>query len=393
MVKRKHIALIFSYNENWIGGTYYILNLACALNALPDEQKPEITLFTSKKKDFIFFSRETKYPYLRFFRIYSFFRIYNGINFSYDYKFTKMFIYLLIEMLAYFKRRKYHLFLNEFNMIFPNPNKFFFKLINKEKKVYWIPDFQEDYLQEYFSIQEIVQRKQRQIEMALLADKLVFSSHDAQNDFNRLYPFAVCKQYVLPFAVTHPDYEELNIEEIKQKYNIQRKYFYTPNQFWAHKNHKIVIEAVELLKKEMKDILVIFSGKENDYRAIIPVVDELKKTVKEKDLEENILFLGFIDRKEQLCLMKNAMAIIQPSLFEGWSTVVEDAKAMNQFVIASDLKVHKEQLNQNVFFFNPKDKYSLADSISKVMKENVEKRDNNYTENVKEFARNFINII
>jgi len=387
MGKRKHIALIFSYNENWIGGTYYILNLVCALNTLPDEQKPEITVFASKKKEFDFFSKETKYPYLHFFSKY------NEIHFSFDYKFTKMFIFLLSKILTYFKRRKNHRLLNEFDMIFPNPDKFFFKLINKEKKVYWIPDFQEDHLQEYFSIQEIVQRKQWQIEMALLADKLVLSSKDAQNDFNRLYPFAICKQYVLPFAVTHPDYEKLNIEEIKQKYNIQRKYFYTPNQFWAHKNHKIVIEAVELLKKETNNILVIFSGKENDYRAIIPVVDELKKTVKEKDLEEKILFLGFIDRKEQLCIMKNAMAIIQPSFFEGWSTVVEDAKAMNQFVIASDLKVHKEQLNQNVLFFNPRDKYSLADSMSKIMNENFERYDNNYMESVELFAKNFINII
>ncbi len=39
-------------------------------------------------------------------------------------------------------------------------------------------------------------------------------------------------------------------------------------------------------------------------------------------------FLGFIDRGEQLQLMKNSIAIVQPSLFEGWSTVVEDTKAM-----------------------------------------------------------------
>jgi hypothetical protein len=36
--------------------------------------------------------------------------------------------------------------------------------------------------------------------------------------------------------------------------------------------------------------------------------------------------------------MKNATAIMQPSLFEGWSTVIEDAKSLQVPVIASDLK-------------------------------------------------------
>ena len=382
MVERKRIALIFSYNENWIGGTYYILNLAHALNTLPDEQKPEIALFTSTQKEFEYFADETKYPYLFFFEMGS----------SLRERVIRKVTYLLLKK-QFFKQTKRKIKLrNEFDMVFPNPGAFFKKLIDKKKKVYWIPDFQEDYLPHFFSKEEVVKRKLYQTRIALLPGKLVLSSIDAQNDFNRLYPFAVCKQYVLPFAVTHPKYNDIGIDELKRKFKIDRNYFYTPNQFWVHKNHKIIIESVELLKKDIEDILVIFSGKENDYRNTA-YVDDLKRMVKEKGLEKNILFLGFIDRKEQLCLMKNAIAIIQPSLFEGWSTVIEDAKAMNQFVIASDLRVHKEQLVQNALFFNPDDKNSLIEAVLNVLNNNVEIVDNNYTETVKRFAENFINVV
>jgi hypothetical protein len=51
--------------------------------------------------------------------------------------------------------------------------------------------------------------------------------------------------------------------------------------------------------------------------------------------------------------MNHALAIIQPSLFEGWSTVVEDVKAMNQHIIVSDLNVHRDQLGVQAFYFNP----------------------------------------
>jgi glycosyltransferase involved in cell wall biosynthesis len=393
MVERKRIALIFSYNENWIAGTYYILNLASALNTLPDEQKPEITLCTSTKNEFKYFSLETKYPYLCLFEMNN---IKTKILFLIG-LLSRIIFFLFKKKLSFISIKKKCLLQNDFDLVFPNPDSNYFELIKNEKKAYWIPDFQEDYLQDMFSKQDIVYRKQDNVSKALLADKLVFSSYDAQKDFNRLYPFAICKQYVLPFAVTHPEYEMINIEKLKLKHNIKRNYFFTPNQFWAHKNHKIVIEAIAYLKDKGVDVLIVFSGKEidqrNEYRNQ-SYVTNLKELVKIKSLDNNILFLGFIDRKELLCLMNNAIAIIQPSLFEGWSTVIEDAKAMNQFVIASNLKVHKEQIKQIVLFFNPNKAKELAKCIENIQKLSyIEKKDNNYRNSVEFFAQNFMSLI
>jgi glycosyltransferase involved in cell wall biosynthesis len=41
--------------------------------------------------------------------------------------------------------------------------------------------------------------------------------------------------------------------------------------------------------------------------------------------------------------MRAAALIIQPSRFEGWSTVVQDAKALGRPLICSDIPVHREQ--------------------------------------------------
>jgi len=388
MAERKRIALIFSYNENWIAGTYYILNLGYALNTLPDEQKPQITLCASTRNEFEYFAIETKYPFLCYFEMSN-----KEIKLSYKKRVINFITCLLFKVQLYHKEIENNQLQNEFDIVFPNPVGTFFELISNEKKVYWIPDFQEDYLPDFFSAQEVVSRKQDQIARALLVNKLVFSSNDSQNDFNRLYPFATCKQYVLPFAVTHPDYKTININDLKGKYCIQENYFFVPNQFWAHKNHKIIIEAIELLKVKGVDVTVVFSGKESDYRNESYVKD-LKEMVREKSLENNILFLGFIDRNELLCLMKNAIAIIQPSLFEGWSTVIEDAKAMNQFVMASNIKVHKEQLKQNVLFFDSYKPDELAECIKSILKlPFIEKKDNNYRNSVELFANNFLSLI
>jgi len=44
--------------------------------------------------------------------------------------------------------------------------------------------------------------------------------------------------------------------------------------------------------------------------------------------------------------LQNAKAIIQPSYFEGWSTVIEDAKALNKYLIVSILKLIKNKLRK-----------------------------------------------
>ena len=58
-------------------------------------------------------------------------------------------------------------------------------------------------------------------------------------------------------------------------------------------------------------------------------------------------------RAEQLLLMKYAQAVIQPSLFEGWSTVIEDAISLQVPVIASNLPVNIEQLGDRGVYFDP----------------------------------------
>ena len=55
-----------------------------------------------------------------------------------------------------------------------------------------------------------------------------------------------------------------------------------------------------------------------------------------------------------------SVALLQPSLYEGWSTLVEEAKALSKFIVLSDLPVHREQINKNVAFFDPHNANELA---------------------------------
>ena len=64
MGERKQINLLYTYNTNWIGGTYYVLNIIKAFNGLPDHEKPIVGIYSPLKSD-IGEIDNIGYPYLK----------------------------------------------------------------------------------------------------------------------------------------------------------------------------------------------------------------------------------------------------------------------------------------------------------------------------------------
>ena len=88
--------------------------------------------------------------------------------------------------------------------------------------------------------------------------------------------------------------------------------------------------------------------------------------------------------------MENALSVIQPSKFEGWSTVIEDAMSMNQTVIASSIDVNREQLGDEGIYFNQDDFIELGNSMLSLL-EFKPQIDYEYSNRVIEFANGIIN--
>ena len=93
-----------------------------------------------------------------------------------------------------------------------------------------------------------------------------------------------------------------------------------------------------------------------------------------------------------MCLLKNAKAVIQPSCFEGWSTVIEDAKSLQVPVLASNIAVHIEQLEEKGFYFDPNDAVDLAVLLEKFSKDKFLGPYEDYQARVKKFAANFVSV-
>jgi len=377
MAKRKEISLLYQYNDNWIGGTYYIINIIKALNVLDDVEKPYLTIFHNSEESTELI-KSLNYPYIEF------------QYFNYNLNIVERIINKLGRIILDKDFVKNRIGNKKIKNLYPiNPS---INTSNIDGFFFWIPDFQEWYLPDFFSKKEIQYRKDSQQYLVNKKYPIVFSSNNALEDFDKFYPNNKNKKEVLRFvSMVDENYSSIEISELKKKYSIEDDYFIVPNQFWKHKNHKIVLEAAKVMKQRGDKFLFVFTGKEYDYRNPDYTLS-LKREIKESGLEENFCFLGFIDRVEQLQLMKNSIAIIQPSLFEGWSTVVEDTKALNHVILLSDLPLHREQIKDNCIFFNPADSIELADKLLFAMNNNFRTSNFDMKKDQLYFAKKVISI-
>ncbi len=232
----------------------------------------------------------------------------------------------------------------------------------------WIPDFQHIHYPEYFSGRELAVRNRDFSRMAHQHNKLVLSSQSAYADYKRLYPDSLKEVYVVPFAsmARLEIADGGHIGETIKKYVLPGKYFMVCNQFWKHKNHQLILEAIgKCVASGIKDVYVACTGKMDSYKDP-EYIEGLQSYIQSRRLEEHIRFLGVIDRQDQLRLMMGCTAVIQPSLFEGWGTVVEDAKALGKDIVMSDIDVHYEQRDERCTIFPRNDAEQLADIMARL---------------------------
>lgn len=226
----------------------------------------------------------------------------------------------------------------------------------------WIPDFQHKYLPEFTSPAARASRDRQMATLISEAAYVVVSSNDALRDLERWFPHSQGHTTVLHFpTVADPKWYELE----PQLPALPEKFLAFPSQFWVHKNHRVLFEAIRLLRDDgVKDIALVCTGYEGDPRAPSHF-GELKRWVHQHSLEQQIVFLGLLPRAHQIQIVRRAVALVQPSLFEGWSALVEDARTLGKRIYLSDLPVHREQDPPDAVFFDAHAAEQLAAVIAR----------------------------
>ncbi len=336
-----------------MGGAEYIRNIILALATLPSEMCAtfEVNLLTSSLTDKSFV--ESINPYVN--NIYYLNRIVPP-------KLPQLLLWGIRTRIFGISDQRYDVVLKKFGLNFVFPVTTWDCRFSLGKVAAWIPDFQHRYMPQYFSAQELEAREKAYSVMTRFSPLIVLSSKSAAADFARFYPDSVTKTRVLSFkSVMRESWRQGNPADIQAKYSLPDRFFLISNQFWQHKGHLTVINALKLLKDDGVNPVVVCTGEIHDRRQP-GYADIVLRTIESFGLEKQIHLLGLIPKNDQIQLLRRSLALIQPSHFEGWSTVVEEARCLGKEMILSDFPVHLEQNPPRSLFFECSSPAALAEA-------------------------------
>jgi glycosyltransferase involved in cell wall biosynthesis len=230
-------------------------------------------------------------------------------------------------------------------------------------------DCQHKRLPQFFSPQECAARDEHFLHLLHAAPVVIVHSLDTKADLMRYFGPVRAEIIALPFAASvNSTWLSLDGTKLREKYRLPVEYFLCSNQFWQHKNHGVILEALAIARANGKPMSVAFTGEMHDYRNPNYTQDLLGR-VEALGISNDCHFLGRIPKLDQIAIMRSAAAVIQPTLFEGTpgGLAVSDAIGVGQRVIVSDIPVNREIQQYVDEYFSPTDARALFDAACRVL--------------------------
>ena len=381
--KKIKVAFIIPNNPNWLGEFNYFKSLIGSINELKVDIPIELHVFTGQEeKNFI----QKKYNKVSIIKT----SFLNDNGFMPFIKKLSSYFFGKYDPIMFCLLKKHSI-----NIISH------YRPLVGFKNISWFPDFQHIHYPKFFSKKEIISRNKLYNGYIKNSETLIVSSNSSKRDLVKFKKRKKEKKNHIEILNFIP---EINFSKIRSKksfikeMNIKDNYIFTPNQFWVHKNHICIIEALKILKDKGLEIKCIFTGSNYDHRKPNHFNDLIKK-IKLYKLNNQIKYLGILPYHKIINLLYHSKAVINPSYFEGWSTVVEEVKILDKKIVLSNIDVHLEQKPNNGVYFNPENPKELANRIENIFrnKEKINKDLNKlkyiYQYNRDLFAQKYIDII
>ena len=227
----------------------------------------------------------------------------------------------------------------------------------------YLPDLQHKYYPGFFSDEEIKCRDISFQQLLYSAKSVIVEAQDVKNDLQKFYDVGDTEIFVMPYTAV-PETEWFSLEGVDlDKYHLPEKYFLISNQFWLHKDHKTAFDALKLLHDEgYTEYHIVCTGKTDDYRDA-GYFQRLIDGLYANKMEDYVHFLGYIPKRDQIKILCQSQAALQPTLFEGnpGGGIAYNAISLGIPIILSDIPVNLELKSPLAYFFRMKDPESLKD--------------------------------
>ncbi|WP_369594570.1 glycosyltransferase family 4 protein [Lysinibacillus pakistanensis] len=197
-----------------------------------------------------------------------------------------------------------------------------------------------------------------------VADHIIADSFNTKKDILELFDIPKEKITVVHLAADakfeKQTYEQITL--VREKYNLPANYLLYLGTLEPKKNLVTLIDVYALLKQRynVKEKLVIVGAKGWKFNPIFYKVKEL-------NLEQDIIFMGYIADEDLASIYSGASVFTFPSLYEGFGIPLLEAMQCEVPVVASNTSCIPEIVGEAALLVNPYDIELWAEKIYQVI--------------------------
>jgi glycosyltransferase involved in cell wall biosynthesis len=188
------------------------------------------------------------------------------------------------------------------------------------------------------------------------AKKFVTISKHTYDEFVAKFKRAEGKTFVIGTGMhewVYKESTEVQKKSISEKYNLPENYFISVSTLQPRKNYINMIKGFQKFSINNPSYKYLIIGQKGWF------YEEILKIVKELDLEEKVIFLGYVPEEDIASLVDLSKGLIFCSYEEGFGLPAVEALYRGKQIVASNIQVLREGLGENAIYVDP----TKADSI------------------------------
>lgn len=249
---------------------------------------------------------------------------------------------------------------------------FFGPLNNLQPRIYDRPsvailhDIQEQFFPQYFSEGDLLARREIYPEICRSATTLVTISEFCKSSILDKFRIEADKVEVVYNAPqTALVNRSADDDGAWRRDPLPRRFFFYPANTYLHKNHETLLDALVLMKHRLGADCpgIVFTGYE------LPGGYALRNQIRQRAIDDICHHFDEVHVDELRYLFRHAVALVMPTMFEGFGMPVAESMACGCPVACSDLPVLREIAETFALYFDPHRAESIADALLRLLED------------------------
>jgi glycosyltransferase involved in cell wall biosynthesis len=195
------------------------------------------------------------------------------------------------------------------------------------------------------------------------ASAVIVGTEAGRHEVEKFYQVPSERIWKLPHATPRFALEApvAPFSQILKKRGLSENYLIYPAQFWPHKNHVGLLDALKILRDEYRlNFDMVFVGSDKGNR------NHVLSLARQYELSSRVHCLGFIPREELIMLYRGAFALTYASFCGPENLPPLEAFALGCPVIATKVSGSEEQFGDAALLVNPANPQEIASAVRKL---------------------------